>query len=338
MNKKTEKETKPMTATPLDELRNIINNSTSDIYFYAGDIDSNLQGLRNLICKHPDKKNEVDLFLVTNGGDPNWAYRIVSTLRTHYEKLNVIVPGACKSAGTLIAFGADTLRFHEYGELGPLDVQTKRKDDLFQRNSGLDVFQAISVINQSASGCFHNMFLEFLANGRGTFSTETAAKIATDLATGIYSSIASKIDPLELGEKNRAMNIAKTYGNQLECLTHTPNSKSGTLDKLIGNYPSHGFVIDMRQAQELFNRVDIMTDNDYRIYNLFISHIVGFNPNTLVIHDLIADYRKLLQEERISQNDTESTISQNSDIQISCSVPNPKPRTRAKPKTKKTTA
>lgn len=318
MNKKTEKETKPMTATPLDELQNIIDSSNADIYIYFGGIDKNLQGLRNLVCKHPNRKDEADLFLVTNGGDPDWAYRIVSTLRMYYKKINLIIPGACKSAGTLIALGADTLRFHEYGELGPLDVQMQRKDDLFRLNSGLDVFQAISIINSSACSCFHSMFVEFLAKGGGSISTETASKIAKDMAIGIYSSIASKIDPLELGEKNRAMNIAKIYGNLLGLLCKTPNAKEGTLDMLVGNYPSHSFVIDFLQAQKLFNRVDKMNDNDYKIYELFSSVIENFNSNTLIIHDITEDLHKLQQDERTQKDGTETRNPPSSADENSC--------------------
>lgn len=313
-----------------EELKNIIDSSTADIYVYIGGIDSNLQTLRDLIRMHPNKKEEADLFLITLGGDPDWAYRLVSIIKMHYNKFNVIVPSFCKSAGTLIALGANTLRFHEYGELGPLDVQMTRKDDLFRLNSGLDVFQAISIINSSACSCFHNMFAEFLAKGRGSISTETASKIAKDMAIGIYSSIASKIDPVELGEKNRAMNIAKTYGNYLGI----SNAKEGTLDMLVGNYPSHSFVIDFLQAQKLFNRVDKMTDNDYKIYNIISTFIKGFNSDTLFIHDLTELLHKLQQAERTQKDETEISSTTSSASCASCLSPKPKTTNKSKPKAK----
>lgn len=268
----------------VDELRNSITNGATDVYIYIGSIDGNIQNLRNLINTHPNKRNEADLFLTTYGGDPDWAYRLVSILRKYYKKINVIISGPCKSAGTLVALGADSLRFHEYGELGPLDVQMKRKDNLLGYNSGLDVFQALSVINNSARECFHSMFLEFVLKGGGSISTEIAAKIAKDLSVGIYSAIVSKIDPLELGEKNRAMQIAAAYGERLCWLTKCSNAKNDTLTKLISDYPSHGFVIDMEQAKKLFNHVEPMTENDYKIYNLFKDDIA--NPTTPLIIDL----------------------------------------------------
>ena len=203
------------TRMDFENARRNFSKNNQDVYIYVGPIDQTIDGLRQLICQRKNKKQEVTFFLSTYGGDPDWAYRLVATFRLFYSKINMVIPGFCKSAGTLIALGADTLRFHEFGELGPLDVQVKRKDNLIGANSGLDVFQALQVINISAKDCFMEVFLDFLLRGGGGISTELAAKTAKDISIGIYSSIASKIDPLELGEKNRAMNIARKYGEAL---------------------------------------------------------------------------------------------------------------------------
>lgn len=293
-----------MTNNIIEDVTNYVLQCNADIYIYTGGIDRNIQTLRELICAHPDKKDEVDLFLTTYGGDPEWSYRLMSILRKYYTKINVIIPGLCKSAGTLIAFGADTLRFHKYGELGPLDVQMKRKDNVLGYNSGLDVFQSLSVINDTAADCFNKMFVNFILKGGGSISTETAAKIAKDLSVGIYSSVASKIDPLELGEKNRAMRIAEMYGLQLTSLTKTPNAKPDTLNRLIGDYPSHGFVIDMAQAKNLFVNVEDMTENDYKIYEIYKD--VMNNPNSITIHDLSYQIKQSNIITKDYQNDCET--------------------------------
>ena len=267
-----------------------------DVYIYSGPIDRNIHILRELICSHQNKREEASLFIATFGGDPDWAYRLIAILRRYYKKINIIIPGYCKSAGTLVALGADTLRFHEYGELGPLDVQMRRKDNLLGYNSGLDVFQAIQVINMSARECFHNMFIEFLMKGGGPIPTETAAKIAKDLAVGIYSSIASKIDPLELGEKNRAMKIASSYGEKLNSISQNNNMKQDTLNKLISDYPSHGFVIDMQQAKELFKNVENMTEMDYYLFKAFQKNFE--NPSEVFCLDLESIRNSLEKEEK----------------------------------------
>lgn len=172
----------------------------------------------------------------------------------------------------------------------------RRKDNLLGYNSGLDVFQAIQVINMSARECFHNMFIEFLMKGGGSIPTETAAKIAKDLAVGIYSSIASKIDPLELGEKNRAMKIASSYGEKLNSISQNNNMKQDTLNKLISDYPSHGFVIDMQQAKELFKNVENMTEMDYYLFKAFQKNFE--NPSEVFCLDLESIRNSLEKEEK----------------------------------------
>ena len=47
-----------------------------------------------------------------------------------YKKFIVLVSGYCKSAGTLVACGAHELVFSDAGEIGPIDIQMEKKDDL----------------------------------------------------------------------------------------------------------------------------------------------------------------------------------------------------------------
>jgi hypothetical protein len=71
----------------------------------------------------PGKSTELDLLLVSNGGDGTVAWRIVSLIRERVSKLSVLVPQAAFSAATLIAQGADEIVMHPHGNLGPTDPQ-----------------------------------------------------------------------------------------------------------------------------------------------------------------------------------------------------------------------
>ncbi len=71
----------------------------------------------------PADAKELDLLLVSNGGDGTVAWRIVSLIRERVEKFSVLVPQAAFSAATLIALGADEIVMHPYGNLGPTDPQ-----------------------------------------------------------------------------------------------------------------------------------------------------------------------------------------------------------------------
>ncbi|HRH91756.1 MAG TPA: hypothetical protein PLW01_07560, partial [Agitococcus sp.] len=137
------------------------------------------------------------------------------------------------------------------GELGPLDVQIQKSTELFERSSGLDLPQAIDALQQQVISSFRNSLVSASMGGR--LSTRIAADIATNLTVGIFSPIFAQIDPIRLGESQRANYIGYEYGKRLS--DRSKNLKSDALNKLIGSYPAHSFVIDRKEAKELFNNV-----------------------------------------------------------------------------------
>jgi hypothetical protein len=82
----------------------------------VGELISQLQAL-------PKDTDAVDLLIVSNGGDPTVACRIVSLVRERVKKLSVLVPSVAFSAATLVALGADEIVMHAFGNLGPVDPQ-----------------------------------------------------------------------------------------------------------------------------------------------------------------------------------------------------------------------
>lgn len=195
------------------------------------------------------------LFLTTYGGDPHAAFRVARCLRQRYKHVRVAVPSYCKSAGTLIAIGADVVALGDNGELGPLDVQVTKPADVMERGSGLDYMQALQVALTHAQQAF-NTFME-VRRGGIRLPTKQAAELATNMAVGIVSPLYAQIDPNRIGEMQRAIAIAREYG---ERLNETPkNLVAGALDKLVAEYPSHSFVIDREEAQTLFNRAESMS-------------------------------------------------------------------------------
>ena len=223
-----------------------------DIFLYHGFITRNgYKQLSDLIDAEEHKHEDVCLILSTTGGDPDAAYRIARALKHYYAKLDVLIPGLCKSAGTLLAIGGDRLVFGDRGELGPLDIQLSKPDEMFESMSGLDIIQAISAIESSALRAFRRYLVD-IRSGSG-IRTKMAAEIAVQLAEKCFAPMAAKIDPLTLGEHQRAMQIAINYGERLN--EKSKNLKDEALDKLVGDYPCHGFVIDRREARSLFKNI-----------------------------------------------------------------------------------
>lgn len=218
-----------------------------DIYIYAGQI--NLAGY-HAICDQIKKRQSDKALLVlgTPGGDPHAGFRIARALQHAYGEFSLLVPRYCKSAGTLIAIGAKTIYMADMSELGPLDVQVKKSDELIGFNSGLDIIQAVNNLQQSAMNAFRSYLQELTQNAR--ISTKIAADISTKLTSGLFEPIFAQIDPMRLAEMQRAMEIAYAYGTRLN--EKSNNLRPTGLGDIVTKYPSHGFVIDRKEARTLF--------------------------------------------------------------------------------------
>jgi hypothetical protein len=225
----------------------------SDVMFFNGELERGLDVHLIGECIRRRRRSNVLLMLITPGGDADAAYRIARCLQRKYDRFSLYISGYCKSAGTLIALGAHELIISDHGELGPLDVQMMKKDDLVQRQSGLTVMAALEALHDKAFLAYEKYFLETTAKGGGNITVNTAADIATKLATGLFAPLYQQIDPLLVGEAGRALSVADSYGRRL--LESGGNSSLPALKFLATDYPSHGFVIDREEASMLFSQV-----------------------------------------------------------------------------------
>ena len=212
----------------------------ADIILYNGPIERPADTLLIDECITRRRRKNVLMVLVTTGGDADSAYRIARCLQRKYERFILYVSGYCKSAGTLVATGAHELVISDHGELGPLDVQMSKKDELWQMQSGLTIMDTLSALQDNALNAFENFFLEIMAKSGGTITLKTAAEISTEMTTGLFRPLYNQVDPLHIGEAGRAMSIAGRYGRRL--LDHAENIGSRELDFIMSEYPSHGFV------------------------------------------------------------------------------------------------
>lgn len=196
------------------------------------------------------------VFLNTRGGDPDRAFRIGRCLRHHYkEHVRIVVPNLCKSAGTLIAIVGDEIRVGDFGELGPLDIQVYKGSELAERSSGLDITEAFGAVTNHVKDSFHMVLKETRSLG---LSTKLSAEFASQVTAAIAAPLFGQLDPLRFGELSRMTRVAGDYGQRLN--QYTRNLKDDALQTLIHGYPSHSFVIDRKEAKELFHRVSAMSE------------------------------------------------------------------------------
>ena len=160
-------------------------NLGADVLVYNGRIDSPLDQQMIDLCRDMETLREnAFLVMVTYGGSAHAAYRMARCLQRHYSKVTLCVPAVCASAGTLFAIGAHELAVADHGSLGPLDVQIRKTDELYETTSGLTTIEALETLRSESFQTFEANLLDLKERLGGiTLRTamETAEKLTTDL-------------------------------------------------------------------------------------------------------------------------------------------------------------
>ena len=248
----------------------------TDVLFYNGGIDIGVAREFTRLVNNRQRRSNVLLILVTMGGDPGAAYRIARLLQTKYANFALCVPSVCKSSGTLLATGAHQLVISDQGELGPLDIQMQKRDELIAMQSGLTILDTLETLQARALSACEVFFLTLSLKSGGDISLKTAMDVATAMTTGLFTPLYSQVDPLLLGEAGRAMSIGSAYGQRL--LRYGKNILPAELQKLITDYPYHGFVIDRQEASELFQAVREPSEVELRLLEILESQGILETP------------------------------------------------------------
>lgn len=248
---------------PTSQIREAANRlaleTESDVYFFNSGIERpHDQELIDCIGGLPRRRPNITFIMVTEGGDPDAAYRMARCMQENYAKITCIVSGFCKSAGTLLVIGASELAMGESGELGPLDVQMAKRDELGEWQSGLTISSAMRALHERSFAAFEHFFLTTKQRSLNRITFKTATDIAAKLTGALFAPIFQQIDPFHVGESFRSTAIALYYGMRLD--SSSDNLMDGeALDSLVSDYPHHGFVIDRKEAANLFKRVRALT-------------------------------------------------------------------------------
>lgn len=237
----------------------IRSNPDTDYIVISREINRSLHADLSELIKRKKNASKCVVILTTRGGDAHSGYRIGRCLRHNYpDYVKICVPSYCKSAGTLIAICGNEIAIGDLGELGPLDIQVRKPSEFGEHSSGLDPLQALTVALEHARDAFRRTLLEMRRGAK--LSTKLAGEFASQIAVGVVAPLYAQIDPNRAGELQRAMEIAYAYGDRLD--KYTENLREGALKTLTVEYPSHGFVIDRKEAKQLFHRVSDLTTEE----------------------------------------------------------------------------
>lgn len=160
---------------------------------------------------------------------------------------------------------ADNIAMSEEAELGPLDVQLARRDEIDERDSGLVIDEALDCLEQHAFAFFDAFMRQIKDGTHGLVTLKMASEISANVTKGLFEPIYRQIDPQKIGEIARSMAVGRAYAQRLNMRPR--NLKLNALENLLMGYPSHGFVIDRAEAQHLFKSVSSPTEPQAALLN-----------------------------------------------------------------------
>lgn len=193
---------------------------------------------------------EIDLVIHSGGGDINVAYQMVELIRLHTERLFACVPLYAKSAATLLCLGADGIFLDKLAELGPLDTQVRdRGKEEF--TSALNPFKALEQLQAFSLEALSTSVT--IIRTRFGFNIDESIRHAINFVVGTTGPLFSRLDPEKLGEYSRALAVGSEYGHRLlrRFTDWDQPQRFLVVDKLVHGYPSHDYIIDYHELEEL---------------------------------------------------------------------------------------
>ncbi|HVW21128.1 MAG TPA: hypothetical protein VHC86_07910 [Opitutaceae bacterium] len=181
----------------------------------------------------PTGTKAIDLMIVSFGGDPMVAWRIMSLIRQRVQKVSVLIPQSAYSAATLLAFGANQIVMHPNGHLGPVDMQ-------IVTSGGSGAPKEFSTEDITA-------FIEFVRDNV-KISAQEQLRI-------LFERTCFEVGSLGIGFTARSSKLAIDLGERLLAL-HLPDDDGGAKRKRIvqdmcKKFQSHAYPINREEALDI---------------------------------------------------------------------------------------
>lgn len=200
----------------------------------------------------PAGTKNLDLLIVSDGGDPTVAWRIVSLIRERAEKFSALIPQAAYSAATLIVLGADEVVMHPNGNLGPTDPQIR-----VPRRIGKD--GAVETVGFGSEDLM--AFLRFSRDQVGLKDPEHLL--------AVYLKFCDEVTAMGVGTSARSALLSVTLGEkllQLHMKTETEKKKAREIsEKLTKDFFHHGYPVNRTEAKDIGLKV---ADHDEELEDL----------------------------------------------------------------------
>lgn len=186
------------------------------------------------IIEIPQEEKEIDILIVSYGGDPTVAWRIISMLRERFNKIGVLVPYAAYSAATLLALGADEIVMHPFSNLGPVDPQLT----YIKKKEGGEK----EIIQFGAEDLRH--FLEFVKTDVGISDQEQLERS--------FELVCKDVGSIPIGVAKRSSYLAISMGEKLLNLHMKDKSKAKAIAEALNkSFYHHGYPVGRKEAKEI---------------------------------------------------------------------------------------
>ncbi len=218
-------------------------------------------------CKKFENPDDVDVIIDSFGGDADAAYHMAKLIDGHFKgNIKYVVPRFAKSAATLMVCGGNKIVMGETSELGPLDPQIRQDDG--------------SYISAKAVQATLELIKKHL---------NKEDKHGLELAT----ILASRINPLILGQYESSIDIAKEYQRELLMMRMLKSKKKADVDKIVERfatgYTHHSRVITCVEAKDILGEenIEILASNsqewnllwEFYLNNRNIADLLGVLKN-----------------------------------------------------------
>jgi hypothetical protein len=193
------------------------------------------------------KVKQLDLLLITHGGDTLVPLRLMSLLREFADRVSVLVPYMAHSSGTLIALGADEIIMGAMGELGPVDPSVAN-----QFNPILEADDQPGPPNNLKPRPRIPISVEDVASYI-TFAKEDAGLDAAGMAQA-HTALTASVHPLAIGNILRTHKLIRHLARKLLAM-HMQDGEQEKIDSIVKSLTerlyAHNYVITRTEAPQL---------------------------------------------------------------------------------------
>jgi hypothetical protein len=189
--------------------------------------------MRQLSLLRDSDSDEIDLMVVSTGGEPTVAWRIITLIREHFDHVSILLPDIAYSAATLLALGADDILMHSFANLGPVDPQityVSRDEDQERRESF------------AAEDLRH--FIDFIREDVGLSDQEQMEKA--------FEFACEEVGATKIGFAKRSTHLSISMGEKL-LKQHMNDEKeaSAIAQALSRSFYHHGYPLSRTEAEEI---------------------------------------------------------------------------------------